>query len=155
MGATKAEHGERVEFVNQTDGYAGAVQYAANGDEKSVAIEPGGTVWLSEAEQELTAKAPREAKDNPFLPQPYEIRDPVTDEILEEGHRAVFVVNTEERPIPGARNLRPEAARALGGTDAEEDDSPDGTADEREEVSDPEAQKPAARRRRRAAATSK
>lgn len=156
----KVPKSDKVEFVNNTEGYIGAVTYAPNGDEKAVAIEPGGTIWLSIEEQELTAKAPRDAADNPFIPQHVPVVDPNTGEVVMDPHgrpvtRTItpLTANTEQRPIPGNNSrpfpgvgLRPEVERAL----AAEEDAPEGTYASSEEVGTPAAQKPAAKRRRRA-----
>lgn len=154
---------EKAEFVNNTEGYIGVVTYAPNGVEKPIAVEPRGTVWLSVDEQELTAKAPRLAADNPFIPHQVPIIDPDSGEpVVDKAGRPVtrtltpLTLNNEQRPIPGNNSrpipgtgkLRPEAQRALA---AESDsDAPDGTHAPTEEVGSPEAQKPAAKRRRRA-----
>lgn len=134
-------HDDRVQFVNNTEGFIGAVTYAPNGDERSIAVEPGGTVWLSEAEQELTAKAPKDAKDNPFEPQKVPIRDPDTGDVVDHKWITPLELHTEERPTPSAR-ARQIAAATKG-------DAPDGTHDDREEVGTPSAQAPKARTRRR------
>lgn len=144
---------EKVEFRNNTSGYIGVVTYAPNGDEKAVAVEPDGTVWLSVEEQELTAKAPRSAKDNPFIVQREDLLDPETGEKI--GERAVtpLTLNTEvrpvpgnnTRPIPGTGKLRPGVEDAL----AAMGDAPDGSHAANEEIGTPSAQKPAAARRRR------
>lgn len=144
---------ERFQFVNNTEGYIGAVQYKPNGDESAVAVEPGGTVWLSVAEQEITAKAPRDARDNPFIPHVVPILDPHTGKQVSEKTVTPLTRNTESRPIggnnsrpiPGTGRLRPEAQRALEA----EGDAPDGTLAPDEEVGTPEAQKPAAAKRQR------
>lgn len=60
---------QKQQFVNNDAGWVGAVVIGPKGDELGVAVEPGGTVWLSEPEQILTANAPRRPEDNPFLPQ--------------------------------------------------------------------------------------
>lgn len=60
---------QKQRFKNGSDGWVGAVVIGPKGDERGVAVEPGGEVWLSEAEQILTANAPRSAEDNPFLEQ--------------------------------------------------------------------------------------
>lgn len=133
---TAGIHDEKIEFVNNTEGYLGAVTYAPNGDEKPIAVEPGGTIWLSPAEQELTAKAPKSAKDNPFIPQQVPVLDPDTGETIDHRWVTPFTRNTEDRPTP--------SSQAASG------DAPDGSHDDREEVGTPDAQAPAARRRRRA-----
>lgn len=142
---------ERFQFVNNTEGYIGALQYAPNGDQVGVAVEPHGTVWLSVAEQEITAKAPKRAEDNPFVPQRVVEHDD-EGKIVSERWVTPLTRNDEARPIgnntrpsPGDGKLRPEAARAL----AEMGDAPNGTHAPGEEVGTPAAQKPAAKRARR------
>lgn len=144
---------ERFQFVNNTDGHIGAVQYKPNGDEAAISVEPHGTVWLSVAEQEITAKAPRDARDNPFIPHVIPILDPHTG--AKTGEKTVIPLtrNDEQRPIgannsrpiPGTGKLRPEAQRALEA----EGDAPDGSLAPDEEVGTPAAQKPAAAKRQR------
>ena len=150
---------ERFQFVNNSDGFIGALQYAPNGDQVGVAVEPGGTVWLSVAEQEITAKAPKLAEDNPFIPQRVDILDPNTGKKIGERWVTPLTRNDESRPIgnntrpiPGDGKLRPEAARLLA--KEQEGDAPDGTHAPNEEVGTPTAQKaPAKRARRKATAT--
>lgn len=157
----KVEKDERFQFVNNTEGFIGALQYAPNGDQIGVAVEPGGTVWLSVAEQEITAKAPRKAEDNPFIPHRIDVLDESTGKKVGERWVTPLTRNEESRPIPGGNNnrpipgtgrLRPEAERLLA---AERGDAPDGSLAADEEVGTPDAQKPAAKRRRRAPATTK
>ncbi len=69
---------EKQQFINNLDGYVGAVVIGPKGDDRGIAVEPGGTVWLSEAEQTLTANAPRSAADNPFVPQTWPRFNPDT-----------------------------------------------------------------------------
>jgi len=144
---TAGIHDEKIEFINNTEGYIGVVTYAPNGDEKPIAVEPGGTVWLSEAEQELTAKAPKRAEDNPFEPQTVQVLDPETGDVMESRVITPLTVNAEERPTPSARARQ--VARATGEAQPPRGDAPDGSHDDREEVGTPDAQAPAARRRRR------
>jgi hypothetical protein len=54
------------EFRNETKGFIGVITLDPTGKEKGVAVRPGSSIWLSEAEQILTANAPRLDKDNPF-----------------------------------------------------------------------------------------
>lgn len=92
-------------FRNTTGGFVGVVKYKPNGEESAIAVEPHGTVELTDEEIEATARAPREARDNPFEPQPFEVRDPNSDEIIETGERPFLVVDDEERtaPVSGSR----------------------------------------------------
>lgn len=74
---------EKQQFKNNINGYVGAVVIGPKGDDRGVAVAPGATVWLSEQEQVLTANAPRNAKDNPFVEQVFQFTDPVTGEAQE------------------------------------------------------------------------
>lgn len=65
--ATATTLGVRDEFINTTDGWIGVVAIGPHGEQKGVAVEPRGNVWLSEDEQILTANAPRSDDDNPFI----------------------------------------------------------------------------------------
>lgn len=57
---------EKAEYRNCTDSNIGAVKLDRVGEEHGVAVRPGETVWLTEEERRATARAPREASDNPF-----------------------------------------------------------------------------------------
>lgn len=54
------------EFENTTKGHVGVITLDPTGKERGIAVRPGATVWLTEAEQILTANAPRRDEDNPF-----------------------------------------------------------------------------------------
>jgi hypothetical protein len=120
---------DRREWKNTSAGYVSAVQVNRRGDTTAVSVDPGGTVWMNAEEEELTAKAPSDPAKNPFLPQPFEDRDPATGETVEKGERPIFVLADEERYVP-----------------------PRGSTDDREETGTPGAKSPgakAATRRRR------
>lgn len=53
-------------FHNPTPGWVGAVVLDDDNKPKGMPVEPGGSIWLSKAEERLTAEAPRLAEDNPF-----------------------------------------------------------------------------------------
>lgn len=122
MAAGKKRTDGRREWKNTTRGFQSAVRVNARGEEGGVTVDPGQTVWLNAEEEELTAKAPRDAEKNPFLPQPFEDRDPATGEIVESGERPVFVLADEERYVP-----------------------PRGSASEDEETATPGAKSPGAK----------
>lgn len=56
-------------FRNDSPGWLGVVMIGPKGDDRGRSVAHGDLVWLSEAEQILTANAPRKAEDNPFVPQ--------------------------------------------------------------------------------------
>lgn len=76
------------QFRNDSGGVAGAVVFSERGDRLGLAVQPGDTVWLSEEEQAVTANAPRDPDDNPFI-------------------NGTFSLVTEGKEIRNARPLRP------------------------------------------------
>lgn len=98
-------------FRNNTNGWLGVVQVGPTGAAEGQAVEPEGTVWLSERECRLTAHAPRRAEDNPFLTQPYEIRDPETGAVTSVDITPLSIVEdtraipTSDRFIPGEEGV--------------------------------------------------
>jgi hypothetical protein len=97
---------KKAEFLNQTQGYVGAVQIKRNGEETGVAVPPGGRVWLTVEEQIATANAPQHPDDNPFLAKPFTDYDPKTGEIVERGVREPLKLITAEREIASVRPLQ-------------------------------------------------
>lgn len=53
-------------FHNPTQGWVGAVVLDDDNKPKGRPVEPGGSIWLSQKEERLTAEAPHSAEDNPF-----------------------------------------------------------------------------------------
>lgn len=73
MDASSTQHAERnpnirSEFINRRSYHVGAVKLQANGLPKGIAVAPGTRVFLNDEEIRLTAEAPEDPKDNPFLP---------------------------------------------------------------------------------------
>lgn len=146
----------RQEFRNNTKGYIGVVQYAPNGDEKSLAVAPDETVWLNEAEVELTTRAPRKAADSPFGEQRVPILDPDTGETIDHETVIPLTLNSEQRQNPIAdQGLRPEAQRAMEqiGKQPARGVEAEGSLADDEEVGTPGAQSKNAKNRRRAPAS--
>lgn len=121
---------EKQQFQNTTDGWIGAVQISVKGEELGVPVEPGGTVWLSEAEQILTANAPRDPAHNPFIAQKMQRRNPETD-ALEEVEVTPLVpisenryVPANERPIPSDLPTPVETQQAAAAAAADEPSTP-------------------------------
>lgn len=104
----------RTEFLNQTQGYIGAVQIKRTGEEHGVAVPPGGRVWLTEDEQIATANAPQDPADNPFVAQPFTDYDPKTGDVLATGIRAPLKLINEPRELPGTRPLAAQGSFAAG-----------------------------------------
>lgn len=57
---------EKRQYQNNTLGWLGVVVLDPQGKAVGISVEPQGTVWLSDEEAILTARAPRDPKDNPF-----------------------------------------------------------------------------------------
>lgn len=102
---------QKQQFENQTDGWIGAVVIGPRGDEKGIPVEPGGTVWLSEPEQHLTANAPRNPKDNPFIEQEFTVQDPVSGENKQITVTPLVPVS-EDRYVPASERFVPASAPA-------------------------------------------
>lgn len=65
--ASPVATGLQRKFINPTPGWVGANVFGPDGKPTAVAVEPGGEVWLTEAEERMTAEAPRAAQHNPFV----------------------------------------------------------------------------------------
>lgn len=95
--------GEQRKFVNPTPGWVGANIFGPDGKPTAIAVEPGGEVWLTEAEERMTAEAPRLAGDNPFIK---EWEEPVEWNDFNEATRTVArqgtLVLADEPPRPTA-----------------------------------------------------
>lgn len=96
------------EYRNNTSGWVGVVTLDHTGAEQGVNIEPNGTIWLSDAEAILTARAPRRPEDNPFLERTYVMQDPQTGVKREVKMRPVTLVSdrskdmyASDRYVPG------------------------------------------------------
>lgn len=105
--------GEQRKFINPTPGFVGANKFGPDGDPTSVAVEPGGEVWLTPEEERMTAEAPRNAADNPFV-RGWE--EPVNWDDYGQPtafvHREGMLVLSEEppRPVASDRYVPPRAA---------------------------------------------
>lgn len=97
---------QKQQFVNNTQGWVGVTVIGPKGDERGAAVEPGGTVWLSEPEQVLTANAHRRAEDNPFIEQTLLRTNPETGE-QEETKVTPLTPNSEERFVPAQARFVP------------------------------------------------
>lgn len=96
----------KAQFRNRTTGYVGVNVINEEGKEHGAAVDPGGTVWLSEREQMMTANAPRKPENNPFVGG------------HPDGGPALELI-TELRPIGAGESDRPIGAH-LSGDEPEE-----------------------------------
>lgn len=116
-------------FRNITNGYVGAITIDRRGERRAVAVGPGDEVALSEEEQQETANAPRDPRDNPFLKSSTDVRDGDSGAVIEAGEKPQLEAVAESRPIgnqrpigtpaqgsyaPGEEVGTPEAAAATG-----------------------------------------
>jgi hypothetical protein len=95
--------GEQRKFINPTPGWVGANIFGPDGKPTAVAVEPGGEIWLTEAEERMTAEAPRYAADNPFVKE--------WDEPVEWSSEGTEVIRTIRRT--GTLQLVDEAPRPV------------------------------------------
>lgn len=95
---------EKTQFQNNFGGWLGVVVIDPKGQDVGVSVAPDGKVWLSENEQRLTANAPRDAKDNPFIEQTHQRRSAETGE-LEDYTVIPLTVCSDMRYVPS--DVRP------------------------------------------------
>jgi hypothetical protein len=123
---------EAQRFRNISDGYIGVVVINEQGKREGIPVAPGATVELTEEEQKLTAHAPRDASDNPFvggIPGP-----PGEDEDGEPGPASpALVPDHEQRPVPGRQSEESAVAAKPRGKQAK------GSYQRGEEVATPDA----------------
>jgi hypothetical protein len=117
---------EKKLYKNNTAGWLGVVAIDHQGKDMGVVIEPHGTIWLSDAEAILTARAPKDPKDNPFEEQEFIGID-------SNGARKPFrmrpltLVSDESRFVPSQERYVPildEASGRVAATAAARADSP-------------------------------
>lgn len=70
------------EFVNRSQGWVGVTRLNRKNDEFSDVVEPGGRVFLSTEEQQLTERAHRRREDSPFVEREITHFDPLTHDII-------------------------------------------------------------------------
>lgn len=87
-------------YHNNTAGWLGVVLLDHKGEEYGDNVEPGGDIWLSDAEAILTARAPRRAEDNPFEERTYVLQNPETGRREEHKFRPLTIVGDGERYVP-------------------------------------------------------
>lgn len=108
-------------FHNPTDGWVGANKYGPDGKPTAVAVPPHGDVWLTEAEERMTAEAPRTAEDNPFVKK-YKHKvgeNPDGSEVFEERTGTLVLSDEEPRPISSTR-FTPAQAERVAASEAEQ-----------------------------------
>src|ERR1035437_779967 len=102
-------------FINPTPGWVGANIFDAEGKKTSIPVEPGGEVWLTPAEERMTA-------DNPFVkeweePVDYDTNGEVVRTVMREG--VLQLADEDPRPIasdrfiPGRQQEKPTVDRTI------------------------------------------
>jgi hypothetical protein len=139
---------QKDEFRNVSPGWCGAVTIDGRGDHHGTAVEPGGTVWLSEEEKIATANAPRADDDNPFLNGTFELVSRGKD----VRNRRPYGLH-EGGPVK-PEPVEPAVEEETGATPPPATDPIEGEAAPGEEVATPDAvSKPARGRPRRVTTT--
>jgi hypothetical protein len=106
-----AEQLEKRLYRNNTAGYLGVVKLDHKGDPYGENVDPHGTVWLSDAEATLTARAPRKPEDNPFEEQMFVMQDSETGRREEVPMRPLTLADDDGRFVPDERYTPTQAER--------------------------------------------
>lgn len=141
---------EKAEFRNTSKGVIGASVFAGNGERGGVAVKPGETVWLSEAEQVMTANAPVDPKNNPFVAGTGENGRPALEVVTEPrqigthtrpiGEKAEDVEATKKAKAAERKARRSKRqSEETGAAEQPAGDAPEGQYGVGEEVGTPEA----------------
>lgn len=94
------EQVEKRLYKNNTAGYLGVVQLDHKGEQQGVNVDPLGTIWLSDAEAILTARAPKRAEDNPFVAQTFIFIDSETQQRQEGQMTPLVLAGDGSRYVP-------------------------------------------------------
>lgn len=97
-GTTAQAQVDKKAYRNQTAGWLGVVKLDHLGAQQGHPVEPHGSVYLSDEEAILTARAPREAKDNPFVEQSFMFEDQQGQRV--EKMLAPLVLITDDKDVP-------------------------------------------------------
>lgn len=127
---------EKAQFRNTTSSHQGAVIFDQANKPHGISVAPGDTVWLSEDEQQMTANAPQDPHDNPFLP----LHDVLDEERKPTGEkRPIFELEQTLRPITGGRPIGADATADPGAPAEPTGSAPTGESAPGEEVAKPDA----------------
>jgi hypothetical protein len=92
---------------NNTAGWVGVVKLDHRGEEKGTSVPPYGSVWLSELEMQVTARAPRLPEDNPFAEQTLILTNPETGARQEYTTRPLTLEHDARRYTPAEERYVP------------------------------------------------
>lgn len=107
MGGTLAEDQvAKKPYRNCTAGWLGVVKLDHLGGQVGFGVEPNGTVYLSDTEAILTARAPKDPADNPFVEQEFAFQDETGQRVMKNMRPLVLVEDGEgkvgeDRFVPG------------------------------------------------------
>jgi hypothetical protein len=110
FATSPAARGDQRKFINPTAGWQGANVFGPDGKPTAIAVEPGGEVWLTPAEERMTAEAPRRPEDNPFVKEWEETveTDPFGEPTKTVTRHGVLVLADEPaRPTASTRFIPP------------------------------------------------
>lgn len=88
---------KKIEFINRTQGYLGAIKIDRKGDEKSVPVAPGERIFQTPEEVELTEQSHAHAEDSPYV-----VREIVHYEQATGDETNRFTAAPLERVVPEA-----------------------------------------------------
>lgn len=98
-GTTAEAQVQKKCYKNQTAGWLGVVKLDHLGAQQGYPVPPYGTVYLTDDEAILTARAPADPKDNPFEEQTFMFVENDTGRHVEHKMRSLILV-TDEEGIP-------------------------------------------------------
>jgi hypothetical protein len=87
-------------YKNQTAGWLGVVKLDHLGAQQGFAVKPHSTVYLSDEEAILTARAPADPADNPFVEQQFMFED-ASGNRVEQGMRPLVLTSEDDPENPG------------------------------------------------------
>lgn len=95
-GTTSEAQVQKKCYKNQTAGWLGVVKLDHLGAQQGAPVAPYGTVYLTDDEAILTARAPANPKDNPFEEQSFMFVENDTGRHVERSMRPLILVTDEE-----------------------------------------------------------
>ena len=104
-GITAEEQVAKKCYKNQTAGWLGVVKLDHLGAQAGVSIPPYGTIWLTDNEALLTARAPAQAKDNPFEEQMFQGYD--DKGVIHDMPLRPLILIEDDREIPSGERFVP------------------------------------------------
>lgn len=101
-GITAEDQVAKKPYKNQTAGWLGVVKLDHLGAQVGVSVPPFGTIWLTDNEAILTARAPADAKNNPFEEQMFAFEDQAGQRVQKAMRPLVLIA--DDRDVPGSQD---------------------------------------------------